>query len=78
MAVGDFKTRWYYYLFFVLIFCVASIMTKNSEVIGLWICYLTMAFIVFSGFLADYLFSDEQFVFDPDPNSWRRKTDPQF
>ena len=78
MAVGDFKTRYYYYLLFVLIFSVASIMTKNSDVVCLWTAYLTMAFVVFSGFLCDYLFADEQFVFDPDPNSWRRKTDPQF
>ena len=77
MAVSDFKGRWYYYLFLAVFFSMCAILTKNSEVAGLWIAYVTIAFLFATSFLVDWLFSEEQFVYDPDPNSWRRKTDPQ-
>ena len=43
-----------------------------------WISWaVTLIFLLF-GYLIDMMFSDDlAFVFDPNPENWRRKTDPQ-
>ncbi|TFJ82565.1 hypothetical protein NSK_005991 [Nannochloropsis salina CCMP1776] len=67
------KGRHYLQLFILALLFMFAIFTRKS----IWIYYTV--FIIFAGmiFIVDILFQDFQFVYDPDPNNWRRKTDPQ-
>ena len=67
--------------FEVALLVIASILVyasyNPSDDTNAWISPLVLWIFFFFGVLMDFMFSDEMsFVFDPNPNNWRRKTDP--
>ncbi|KAM3570603.1 hypothetical protein VYU27_007343 [Nannochloropsis oceanica] len=68
------KGRHYMQLFILALLFMFAIFTRKS----IWIYYTVLIIFAAVLFIVDILFQDFQFVFDPDPNNWRRKTDPQY
>ena len=63
----------------LVLFTVITFMYYNpADDTAEWITPFVVLLFIFFGFLMDMLFSDDMsFVYDPNPNNWRRKTDPQ-
>ncbi|KAJ1417249.1 hypothetical protein B484DRAFT_365550 [Ochromonadaceae sp. CCMP2298] len=65
--------------FLCVLFLVMTFLTFSPEDSrSFWIYWFTAFVFVFFGYLIDVIFGAElSFVFDPNPENWRRKTDPQ-
>ena len=72
-------TQWISFLLLTLsLVCLFATYSPADETYY-WMYWATSALIFFFGYLVDVLFGAHlTFVYDPSPENWRRRTDPQY
>ena len=60
----------------LLIFLIFIAFASAASPTTMWVQWTTLAVVVFFGLIFDMAFTDDSsFVFDPDADNWRRKTE---
>ncbi|GMH64276.1 hypothetical protein TrRE_jg9795 [Triparma retinervis] len=60
----------------LLIFLIFIAFASAASPTTIWVQWTTLAVVVFFGLIFDMAFTDDSsFVFDPDADNWRRKTE---
>lgn len=68
-----------YILFVSFVISLVLLAATYDENNDFWLYFAALSIILGSGYLVNWVFSGYgQFVYDPNPINWRRKTDPQY
>jgi hypothetical protein len=72
-------TQWItFFLFTLSLVCLFATYSPADET-HYWAYFATSAVIFGVGYMVDVMFGqDLTFVYDPSPENWRRRTDPQY
>lgn len=68
-----------YILFVAFTISLVLLAASYDESNDFWLYFAALSILLGSGLLVEWVFSGyNQFVYDPNPTNWRRKTDPQY